>query len=256
MSRLLKSDFKRLFQASYFYLTIMVSALIGFLITLLLEKTPKEDINIPPGMEDMLGNMMGIRVEPSFGSIIIPFAAAVIVGMFLEAEFTQGAIRNKIICGHNRNHIFFASLLTLIVGVFCCFAVCELAIIGSSVFIFGNDSPALDAALYSTGIMFLMITAMSTILSFTIGSFFHGGKLIAILLAVQYVMEISIFFAMYSNRSKILEYLSRVFPQSSIFQFNYFERPDKLWINALISAVAALIFIIFGLLKFRKCDIR
>ena len=104
MSRLLSANFSRLWKDTVFWITI---------IGLVVMSVATAWINYQTGLRY---DAESVYVEDVMFNVfpIIAFVSAVFISLFLGTEYDDNTIRNKLIVGHTRKDIFFASCLTCI----------------------------------------------------------------------------------------------------------------------------------------------
>lgn len=112
MRKLLSANLLRLRKSAIFWLCVIVMAGIGALI--LINQYLGQ---VEYGYVVKLDNFV-------FGySLMIGIAAAVFCSLFLGTEYSDGAIRNKLIVGHTRTSIYLSMLITsIIAAVLMCLA--------------------------------------------------------------------------------------------------------------------------------------
>lgn len=104
MRRLLSANFSRLWKDTVFWITI---------IGLVVMSVATAWINYQTGLRY---DAESVYVEDVMFNVfpIIAFVSAVFISLFLGTEYDDNTIRNKLIVGHTRKDIFFASCLTCI----------------------------------------------------------------------------------------------------------------------------------------------
>ena len=75
--------------------------------------------------------------------LLIGIVAAVFVPMFFGMEYSDGAIRNKMVVGHSRLSIYLSHLITSVVVALCAAAAYVLPVLAVGLFIY--EPPALEA---------------------------------------------------------------------------------------------------------------
>ncbi len=108
MNQLLRANFSRLWKSGIFRLCILFSVgLSGFMIL-------ARYVDIQKHSEEYA--KLGIEYSSAdgllfVGALYLLFAAAVLVGIFVGTEYSDGTIRNKLIIGHRRPAIYLSNLL-------------------------------------------------------------------------------------------------------------------------------------------------
>ena len=125
MAKLLRANLSRLWKSRIFYIGLAFMLLLN--VFLVLDGWNYGRQGYPEPLEDMLFQ----------NCIIIGFVSAVVVGMFLGTEYSDGTIRNKIAVGHTRASIYLANLII-------CAAASALLLLISLAIGFGLGSFLLD----------------------------------------------------------------------------------------------------------------
>ena len=125
MAKLLRANLSRLWKSRIFYVGLIFMLLLN--VFLVLDGWNSGRQGYPEPLEDMLFQ----------NCIIIGFVCAVVVGMFLGTEYSDGTIRNKIAVGHTRASIYLANLIV-------CAAASALLLVISLALGFGLGSFLLD----------------------------------------------------------------------------------------------------------------
>ena len=125
MAKLLRANLSRLWKSRIFYVGLIFMLLLN--VFLVLDGWNYGRQGYPEPLEDMLFQ----------NCIIIGFVSAVVVGMFLGTEYSDGTIRNKIAVGHTRASIYLANLIV-------CAAASALLLLISLALGFGLGSFLLD----------------------------------------------------------------------------------------------------------------
>ena len=125
MAKLLRANFSRLWKSRIFYVGLAFMLLLN--VFLVIDGWNSGRQGYPESLEDMLFQ----------NCIIIGFVCAVVVGMFLGTEYSDGTIRNKIAVGHTRASIYLANLIV-------CAAASALLLLISLALGFGLGSFLLD----------------------------------------------------------------------------------------------------------------
>lgn len=125
MAKLLRANLSRLWKSRIFYVGLIFMLLLN--VFLVIDGWNFGRQGYPEPLEDMLFQ----------NCIIIGFVSAVVVGMFLGTEYSDGTIRNKIAVGHTRASIYLANLIV-------CAAASALLLLISLALGFGLGSFLLD----------------------------------------------------------------------------------------------------------------
>lgn len=174
MIELLRSNFLRLIKSASFYVALAVEALYILLNTI--------NFYLPA-----LKTGASVSADPLFPSTVCnPFAAAllaVVCSLFIGADYQNGTIRNKLVIGHPRSHVYLANLITVMVTALCMnlaamavFYPVTLPLLGGlagtpkallKIFIFGNLIMLVYASLYTMVAMNTKSTVASLVITVT-----------------------------------------------------------------------------------------
>lgn len=102
MSRLLSANFNRLWIDRGFWITVILMVCIqGICCFLMLRNNEEVPMDVVLFMSLLCINVL----------------VAIFYSLFLGTEYSDGTIRNKLIVGHKRSHIYLASLITGIIAI-------------------------------------------------------------------------------------------------------------------------------------------
>lgn len=104
MSKLLSAGFRRLWRSRIFWIELIVMAVIPAWLGISNADYLNEGIKREFYLEDLVFSMV-----PAVGFV---FAAA--IALFLSTEYSEGALKNKIIVGHGRTEIYLANLVVCV----------------------------------------------------------------------------------------------------------------------------------------------
>ena len=99
MAKLLRANLSRLWKSRIFYVGLIFMVVLNVFLVLDGWKSIRMGYTEP--LEEMLFQ----------NCIVIGFVCAVVVGMFLGTEYSDGTIRNKIAVGHTRTSIYLSNLI-------------------------------------------------------------------------------------------------------------------------------------------------
>lgn len=102
MSKLLSANFSRLRKDIVFWIAMLGMTVGSVIFSYLNYQTSLQYASDPVFVEDVLFNLFPM----------IAFVCAAFISLHLGTEFDENTIRNKLIVGHTRTEIFFASYLT------------------------------------------------------------------------------------------------------------------------------------------------
>ncbi len=255
MINLLRANFYELFRSRFFYIIMAACSILAAFLAVAVFTLPFE-VDVPESTAFCDNSSLLMNILPSFVSMILPFASASIVAILLDSQYNQGNVRNKLISGHTRTEVFLSNLITSCIPTVIYFVIYEVITFGIAIFIFGYDGFKLIPALVTLGVLLLMLIVVGVVLSFTIGHLIRSRKTPIILLVLQYALNASMVLGMYKGENKFCEIASRFFPQSNLFTFTYTEIPDTIEQSLSVSLIVAVVLIVFGLMSFKKSDIK
>ena len=108
MSKLLRSNFARLWKSRVFWLGMLFSAGLSVFFILMRYIDIEQHQEIYANLDESYKNADELIF---MGGIIIIFAAAVFIGIFVGTEYSDGTLRNKLIIGHSRSSIYISNLI-------------------------------------------------------------------------------------------------------------------------------------------------
>lgn len=108
MSKLLRSNFARLWKSRIFWLGMLFSAGLSIFFILMRYIDIEQHQKIYANLDESYKNADELIF---MGGIIIIFAAAVFIGIFVGTEYSDGTLRNKLIIGHSRSSIYISNLI-------------------------------------------------------------------------------------------------------------------------------------------------
>lgn len=157
MSRLIKAEYARLFHSLVFWLAVITTTFFGILAPISIYHDVKENWEIYQEMDISYRNIDGILFT---ASMILMIILAVFMAIFISTEYSDGTIRNKIIAGHKRAHIYCSKLLicsTVTVAMNIYFIL--LILVLGNLLLESSTIPLQDFVLFSAcGSLFLIST--------------------------------------------------------------------------------------------------
>lgn len=108
MSKLLRSNFARLWKSRIFWLGMLFSAGLSIFFILMRYIDIEQHQEVYANLDESYKNADELIF---MGGIIIIFAAAVFIGIFVGTEYSDGTLRNKLIIGHSRSSIYISNLI-------------------------------------------------------------------------------------------------------------------------------------------------
>ena len=120
MKTLLRADLKKVFKGKALYILSGFAILLPIISTLFLALILYIN-DLAGGGENPISSILNSSaLYISSFSILNNLGLAILITLAIVAssDFSQGTIRNKLIAGHKREHVFFSSLITNLVFVF------------------------------------------------------------------------------------------------------------------------------------------
>ena len=240
MSKILYADFARLFKLKIFYCGLILSAVVAIIFDL---------VNTEEKM--FVGT-------PEAGPLyLLPMLIAAALCLCIGPEFTNGAVRNKIIIGHSRKNIFCSWAITFsFVAVIYFIAYEATAFIGALAL--GFDLSVFEADNISVNLLLCICLLVSNMFfSLFICVLVSDSKSIAVLFLLQEPPMIvsTMLFELYPD-SKLLDFAGRFFPQSQTNVLNIALMPDKPWLTVICTLSVTLLMFFAGLAYFEKKDLK
>lgn len=153
MTRLLKEGLSKARVSKRFWVCTFIIIGLSLLSVILYKSIPNSSTKADGVLFNMLGNQ-------SLFMAIVP-------AMLLVRDFTQNTVRNKIICGHSRTHIYLAHIICFdIVAVYYHVVSMASALLFGIPILGGADTLAHGYVLYYVGISFLLILAYASLTMF------------------------------------------------------------------------------------------
>lgn len=152
MSKLLSAGFARLWKSALFWGGVLLMT--GFMALVMLSNygnTLKYDIHY--------------RSDTFFSGcfMFIGIFTAVFTALFLGTEYSDGAIRNKLVIGHSRTCLYLSGLILCFVSSLIVCAACTLAVLFLGIPLFGPPTKPLPQLLALLGTGFMVVAAFSGI---------------------------------------------------------------------------------------------
>lgn len=275
MIDLLKADLKRAVKDKLFIVLSIIAVVFAFITPLLYKfifALMEVDAETMQELDAILGTINAkamffgaFSLGNNFGFILPLFVAIIIC-----KDFSNGTIRNKIICGKSRASIYFSLLITC--AILICFFILAHAILTLliSLIFFNYQQTEFTASdfgylMASIGLEFIIYLLVSAILTFFITSMKNMGLSIVCYFALSFLMIIIgsvtqtavMFVDVDTVAFKILEFfnVSNPFMGGAIGTGVSYDIKTILYIilpNVIISAVV----IVLGLLIFKKRDLK
>jgi ABC-type transport system involved in multi-copper enzyme maturation permease subunit len=271
MTNLIKTDLKRIFKDKLFLITCIIAAALA-LFSPLLNVVVFAALDATESLE-MLG-MLPTAKSFFFQSFLpgnnIGLIMPILVAIILCKDFSQGTVRNKIICGHSRFSIFLSMFISSSV-------VSSIIMIGQglitlffSLAFFEYSSEAFSLSEFGyvlISILFeiLVYVLISAIISFFCVAMKNAGTAVVMYVAVSFLFAIvgsvTLVAVMFTEEGtlgyKVLEFLNNanVFTSTLIGGGESYTAKEIFYILTPSVGGSAL-FVLFGSLIFKKKDLK
>lgn len=161
MSNLLSAEFTRLWKSFIFRLGLLVSAGLGVILVLTRWWDVKmhADIYAEYGIE--CSNADGLLFS---GGMYLIFAVAVVVGIFVGTEYSDGTIRNKLTAGHTRGKIYLSKLIVCAVASVMMHVLYILVVLLLGNLLIGGTTLKMTEILGFTAVSTMAMIAMTALL--------------------------------------------------------------------------------------------
>ncbi len=244
MRNLLRSDFTRLWKTKSFYIALITVTAIVYLCVFF--SSPAE--GLPKGLS-LCNTLCSMAV------LMVPLVVGGAYMLFVSAEYTGGAIRNKLIVGHRRENVYFSwNLVGLADGLFL------MAVSYGSVALFialFADTTGLVAKNVIVATVIVICMLISKIcMSILISVIIPGAKGMLFNYVLTYAL-LMFFVIMYDSApdNKIVDILARCFPEGQITGLNVMTMPDKPWLTIVCALAFSVLCVILGTDVFKKKDL-
>lgn len=154
MSKLLSANFSRLWKNKVFWLGMIFMFGLGIVLVCGQYHDWKKY-----GLEPVLDSTLRTY------AIFIGTAAAVVCGLFLGTEYSDGTVRNKLIVGHTRSAIYFANLIVCAAAALLMCAAYFAAVCALGVPLLGGFQGGAQENLIQIGVGALMVIATAALLT-------------------------------------------------------------------------------------------
>ena len=190
MRKLLAANFLRLKREKAFLAGLLFMLAVGILYPLLISYN-----NAKGAYQN--------HIDDGFFSsaVLIGIVLAVFVGLFVGTEYSDGAIRNKILVGHSRRAVYLANLVTCMAGGFALCAAFYLPMLGLGLPLLGGFEMDLRRALLTTAAIFFLSAAYASV--FTLIAMLSQNKAVtAVLCILTAVIFLVVGFQIYNRLSE------------------------------------------------------
>lgn len=202
-------------------------------------------------------------------SLLIGILTAILSSLFLGTEYSDGTMRNKVICGHQKINIYFSNLVTIIIAalLLCAAYLVTITVVGTP--LLGFVTQSYDAILLKLLGSIALVIAFSSI--FTLISMVCVDKTISAIISVLGVAIFTVIAWHLNDYTDWLDspvtpvYLCLTFfhsflPTGQAIQYgdidNYALPITHIWEMLLFSLLVATVTTAIGSRIFRKKDLK
>lgn len=161
MTRLLRTNFARLWKSNSFIICLIIAAADAPAALFSAYLNDKECV-------ERLGGMILSR-----GTDVM-FIASIFTALYLGTDYSNGTLRNKLMIGHTRMGVYSANLITVMAGTFMCAAANWFAMLAAGLIMGGSFGMSTEEFLKCTAVYVCAIAALCAV-----------NTLIGMLLAVK-----------------------------------------------------------------------
>lgn len=202
MNKLLSANFSRLIKDKVFWLGMAVMVLLAVVVPV---NHYRESLET--GYQaSMDGNFFGY-------AMVIGILASVFSSLFLGTEYNDGTIRNKLIVGHSRVHIYLVNLITCVESAFLMIAAFLLVISLVGIPLLGGLTLGSQAIMLLIAASLLMTIAYCAL--FTMVGMLIPSKAIAAVVCILGIFALLLWALMVNSRLDEPEYYSNYIFQDS-----------------------------------------
>ncbi|MDE5577129.1 MAG: ABC transporter permease [Oscillospiraceae bacterium] len=261
MSKLLRANLTRLFKNKLFRGEIIFMIFSGIIAALGVFAQHKIHLNY--------GQIITLDKVFYGYSLLIGILTAILSSLFLGTEYSDGTMRNKVICGHRKINIYFSNLITIIIAalLLCAVYLVTVTVVGTPLVGFVTQSCG-DILLKLLGSIALVIAFSSV---FTLISMVCVNKTVSAIISVLSVAIFSVIAWQLNEYTNWLDspgtpvYLCLTFfysflPTGQAIQYgdidNFALPIIYIWKMLLSSLFVAAVTTVIGSRIFRKKDLK
>ena len=244
MRNLLRTDFVRLLKTRSFYIALIVVT-VGAYMCIFFSSAGEDGVS-------------GLAVCDTLCSMAVLMAPLVIAGaymLFVSAEFSGGAIRNKLIVGHRRENVFLSwNAVGLADGL-----IISAVAFGTTallVGLFGNTDGLVAKNVITVTVIVICMLISKICMSNLISVIIPGAKGMMFNYLFTYAL-LMFFVIMYDTApdNKIVGILARCFPEGQVTSLNVSTMPDRPWLTVVCALAFSVLCVILGTYVFKKKDL-
>lgn len=273
MFNLIKTDLKRIFKDKLFLIICIIGGVFGIVTPLLFKL-----LTALPGLED-LSSLMLFDAKSLFFNSFSPsgdfgMVLPILVAIIIFKDFSQGTVRNKLICGKSRKQIFistFISSTVMLCGLILAYALFTLAF--SLIFFNFQSTP-----FATSDLLYLLLTILfklliylfiSALISFLCVFMKNAGVTIVVYIALLFVLSLvdglivmGISSLNVSGLNPTLNQVLTAISKMNVFGTSFpagnvdvYKLSDILFI-LLPTVIGSTLFVVLGIVVFDKKDLK
>ena len=196
------------------------------------------------------------RTEAGFQSLLLflPLVCGFLIILSVGAEFGNGAIRNKLIVGHRRSHVYTSWMVTGIAVTLISF-VFTAAVLAVTCAIDGGIIELSAKTLVTLSGVMLCSLLCNAAMCLLISVIVPGAKGAVLCFIFQEALFMVFMISAEEGGIAWVEKVSYFFPQGLIGVVSLLTAPEKPWVYMLCSLGAAVVFFALGIHYFRRKDL-
>lgn len=246
MNSLLKAAFARMIKNSYFIIFFIAMPLTNIYMGAVSRKQ----------IVRAYGEYIPVNILFNH-TIFMGFAIAIFVGLFIGSEYSDGTIRNKLICGNRRTTVYLSYFITCLTGIVIVHTVSVLAGLGFGRAFIGtftiSASELIKNMVYSS-MALANVTALSLMIV-TISQNKAVGSAVANCVATAGMISGSMIISMYLEGKTVENICVNCIPDVCLEKIRMYERFGELKMP-LECIVACVILLLVGNVLFNRKGIK
>ncbi len=286
MSKLLSAEFVRLCKSFVFKLGILFSAGSGVFMVLMRWADVRKNADEYAQLSVEYSNTDALIFV---GGLYLIFAAAVVVGLFVGTEYSDGTIRNKLSAGHARRDIYLSKFIVCAAADVVIYVVYILVVLGLGQILLGGTTfhvkeilvfgaAGITAMLAMTALLLLFAMSIQSKASGSVVCLLSAIILLFAALIIYQRLEAPEYYEAYSyvdeetgetieverekndrylsgRKREVYEFLYNFLPVSQLYQIAMNE-PDNLKLMVVYDFVIVVITTGVGIAIFKKKNIK
>ena len=237
MSKLIRVELKTIFSKFDIIFTLLIFAILGIMMGII---NKVNNLPICDGIFEW--------------ALVLTLLISALGGLYISRDYTQNAIRNKIIVGHTRFSIYLSKQIAITLMYLVCSGLFMLFTIFSNFMFIGTENLNKEALWIGLLVSFFVIVTVSIITMFiamTIKK--ETGGLMPLL--VMFIMMMFSAMAMEFIKGDAIEVINDIVPTSQMMLLNLMNVDPHPIRHILYSILISIIFFVSGYLIFKNSDL-